>query len=351
MPTPTVSPVAPPAASARAAPHARATTSISSANGAERVPGDEVVDVRQRRDDPALHRLVARLAAVRVDPDHPVGQPAQPPHLLAEQRRASPRSQPSLKITTTAPRATPRCPQRSRNALSASPEPGAAGPVRAPARRPPRSARSGSRCAQRPGDPGQPGADVNTSTRARPARRRDLGVGEPQQRVGVRRHRAGDVDEQHHPPRPGAARGGSRSGPGSPTRRSSSRRVRRASSSPRRAGRRRRDRRRGSRTSSAASSRRIWARSAAVEVGDVAVPQHLGRAGRGPQRSASSSSSAARCRRRLVGAAAATGDGAAALVRVRRAGAGQLAVEPGGEDLVVAGEVVGVAHSVARPAQ
>ena len=41
--------------------------------------------------------------------------------ICAPSRVASPRSQPSEAITTTAPRATPRWPQRSRNALTSSP--------------------------------------------------------------------------------------------------------------------------------------------------------------------------------------------------------------------------------------
>src|SRR3954451_16088866 len=49
----------------------------------ERVPGDEVVAVRQGGDDARLDGLVAGLAAVRIDPPHAVGEPLEPLHLLA----------------------------------------------------------------------------------------------------------------------------------------------------------------------------------------------------------------------------------------------------------------------------
>src|SRR5690625_5199604 len=55
----------------------------------QRVPGHQCVQVRQRRHDPALHRLVAALAGVRVGPHHPVREPGQPGQLLAEQLRVA----------------------------------------------------------------------------------------------------------------------------------------------------------------------------------------------------------------------------------------------------------------------
>src|SRR6266540_4640366 len=51
---------------------------------AETVPGDEVVQVRQRRRHAAGQRRVPGLALVRVHPDHPVRQPAEPAHLFGE---------------------------------------------------------------------------------------------------------------------------------------------------------------------------------------------------------------------------------------------------------------------------
>ena len=69
---------------------------------------------------PCRQRLVARGGLEGVDPDDPVGEAGQALHLLGE-HRTSPRSQPSERMTTTAPRAMPRCPQRSTNSLMASP--------------------------------------------------------------------------------------------------------------------------------------------------------------------------------------------------------------------------------------
>ena len=65
------------------------TTSDSSANVASEWPATKSSHVRQRGDHALLHRLVAGLAAVRVDPDDPVRDPVQPGHLLAEQRRVA----------------------------------------------------------------------------------------------------------------------------------------------------------------------------------------------------------------------------------------------------------------------
>ena len=158
----------------------------------------ELVAVRQRRRDAAA-------APARSRPCRGAGSPTPPggPALatVASARRAptaSPRSQPSLNTTTTAPRAIPRAPQRSRKALSVSPETGAARPVRhllAGADQRPLgvAVRSGSvtRVSRVP--------RVNTSTR--PWRRAVLDqVREPQQRVGVGPHRGGHVDEQHRAP-------------------------------------------------------------------------------------------------------------------------------------------------------
>ena len=43
----------------------------------------------QGREHPLLHRLVAGLAAVRVHPHHPVRDPPEPGHLVAEERRVA----------------------------------------------------------------------------------------------------------------------------------------------------------------------------------------------------------------------------------------------------------------------
>ena len=50
------------------------------------VPRDEVVDMRQDGDDPGLHRQIPGLAAMRIEPDHPVRQAGQTLQLRAEQR-------------------------------------------------------------------------------------------------------------------------------------------------------------------------------------------------------------------------------------------------------------------------
>src|SRR2546423_1093418 len=55
----------------------------------ETVAGDEVVQVRQGGGHPAREGRVAGLAAGRVDPDQPVGQPGQPPQLGGQVRRVA----------------------------------------------------------------------------------------------------------------------------------------------------------------------------------------------------------------------------------------------------------------------
>ena len=49
------------------------------------MPGQELVDRRQRRRHPARERLVARAPLQRVHPDDPVDEPPEPGHLVAEQ--------------------------------------------------------------------------------------------------------------------------------------------------------------------------------------------------------------------------------------------------------------------------
>src|SRR4051812_31684004 len=55
----------------------------------EAVAGDEVVQVRQGGGHPAREGRVAGLAAVRVDPAQPVGQPGQPPQLRGQVGRVA----------------------------------------------------------------------------------------------------------------------------------------------------------------------------------------------------------------------------------------------------------------------
>ena len=56
-------------------------------HGPRRMPGDERVDVRQRGGHPAGQRREPGRGLAWVHPDHPVGEPGQPGHLLAQQRR------------------------------------------------------------------------------------------------------------------------------------------------------------------------------------------------------------------------------------------------------------------------
>ena len=85
------------------------------------VPGDEVVDRAAAPPHPAGQRLVAVAALVRVHPDHaraPAAAAGPSARRAGRCRRAPSRR---CTATTTAPRAVPRWPQRSRNALSTSP--------------------------------------------------------------------------------------------------------------------------------------------------------------------------------------------------------------------------------------
>ena len=169
-------------------------------------------------------------------------------------------SQPSLKMTTTAPRAMPLRPQRRRKTSmpSASLVPPDQSGIASPAAT---IARSASRWRSARVTWVQSGAEVNTSTGA-PL---DEAVSQPEQGVGIGTHRAGDIDEQDDPT-------GSRAAtsmldpPGLPSRVRDSRRVRRASSSPRAAGVRRWPRRRGARGCTRAKSRWRASFSAASRV-------------------------------------------------------------------------------------
>ena len=109
--------------SGRASPrrHARAITSSRLCQRGQAVPGQQVVKMRQGGDDPALHGRVAGLADVRVDPDEPVRQPAQPGELGAEQRGVAALPAVGEDHDDRGRRAAPRRPQRSTNAASTSP--------------------------------------------------------------------------------------------------------------------------------------------------------------------------------------------------------------------------------------
>src|SRR3981081_2834847 len=56
----------------------------------EAMPGDEGVDVGQRRHHAGRERLVPGPGPVRVGPHDPVRQPVQPRHLVTEQARVTP---------------------------------------------------------------------------------------------------------------------------------------------------------------------------------------------------------------------------------------------------------------------
>ena len=175
----------------------------------------------------------------------------------------------------------PRRPQRSRKASSPSPrrvppdQSGTASPAAT-------SARSGSRWRSGRVTWVSRVPRVKTSTGSPVAA---VGVREPEQGVGVGAHRAGDVDQQHDPARPGAAAAPARSGRAPPSGAAARAACARASTAPRR---RRRvpvraagAARAGAARANIAASR---ARSALLSDRDVAVAQHLGRAGLAPAR-------------------------------------------------------------------
>ena len=93
------------------------------------VAGDERVDVRQRRDHPAGARRRSRPRPTR-GLTHTIRCASRASRSISRPTSAgSPRSQPSERITITAPRAIPRRPWRSLNALQRVADAGAAGPV------------------------------------------------------------------------------------------------------------------------------------------------------------------------------------------------------------------------------
>ena len=272
------------------------------------VPGDEVVQMRQGGD-------ASRRAPGRSRPCRRAGSP-RPRRCASRCSRAicspssvvSPRSQPSEKTTTTAPRATraapsgrgtPSAPRRAGCRRSS---PGSRRPAAA-------SACSGSRSRSSRVTRVSRVPSVKTSVAAG-ARAHD-GVREAQQRVGVGLHRAAHVDQQHDPAGPrGAGRGGA-SPHSSPPR--AQRRAHRAPGRPRpRGGRGPAARRAGRRAGrSSASSARSSARSVSTA--------RRGRGGAAPRCPRRSPGSAGRrrpprCRPRSPAAAAWTvaGSGPAA---------------------------------------
>ncbi len=154
--------------------------------------------MRQRRRHPGSDRARSRPCRDAGSPrrrDGPDGPGAPSARRAAA---ASPRSQPSDAITTTAPRAAPRWPHRSRKARRVSPSrvPPLQSGIAAPAAR---SASSGSRTRSCRVTRVSRVPRVNASVVGR--RNAHRGVREPQQPVGVGDHRAADVEQQHEPPR------------------------------------------------------------------------------------------------------------------------------------------------------
>ena len=182
---------------ARAPPGTAATTCSSAAR---LCPLTNASQYGQRGGHAADQRRVARRRLAGVDPDDPVRQPAQPPHRLGHLLRVVGRpavgqhdddraaGQPPPAVVGDEPR---RCPSASR-------VPPAQSEAVAPARA---SAWSGSRHGQLPGEPGQPGGE-DERLRPRPGDRA-LQQRQVDPRVGL--HRAGDVAQQHQPPRPACA--------------------------------------------------------------------------------------------------------------------------------------------------
>ena len=203
---PNVSPASHQPRDLSAARHAFASL-LSTRPAPRRRPGCARPRSRQRTAAPRASRAVSGsvpcLALVRVDPDHRGAPAGDSRAICAPSSAASPRSQPSEAITTTAPRAAP--------CLSGRGTPSSSSPSRVP------PLQSGIAARRRVSSrwPGRGGAAravsrvsrvpvLNTSV----ARGSDLTSAwrEAQQRVGVGRHRAADVHEQHDPAGPGPVR-------------------------------------------------------------------------------------------------------------------------------------------------
>ncbi len=200
-------------------------------------------------------------------------------------------------------------------------QPGAAGPVRR------RRAGPGERLVgvadgELPGEPGQPGGE-DERLRPRPG---DRALQQRQVDPGVGLHRAGDVAEQHQPPRACVRRWACTSRAGSPPVRCAARTVRRRSSrSPRRrVGRVRRLRRSGVLSTSRRTRSRTPASSSAVRSANDVCRSRSSVDGDGQQRprarsSSPSSSTAGRARSRpraVPGCAGRSSGGAGAGARL-----------------------------------
>ena len=280
MPTPTVSPALPPGH--QLVEHITHGDHLHQLRvRRQRVAGHEVVDVRQDRQHPLLHRLVARLAAVRVDPHHAVRDPVQPPHLLGQERGVAPLPAVAEDDDHGAARhAAPAPPVEEEPQRLA--EAGAAGPVGhgARRRRPARARRRGSASARVRWVRRVPTVKVSTtppasrapwvkrcasrsSESAYPLIEPDTSISSTTRRGLVPRRRQAIS-------------------PGSPIRRRLARSVREASTSPRCQDWCRAVRRRGGRGRSRANIADSRCFSAAVRRRDVAVAQHLGVAGHRP---------------------------------------------------------------------
>ena len=278
VPTPTVSPARPPAEQlGQHLTHVRSPPSAPRSVARE-CPATKSSTYGSAATHPALHRLVAGLAAVRVHPDHAVREPAQPRHLLAEQRRVA-------ALPAVAEDHDDRA--AGHPALAPAVEEGLAAPRPAGCRRTSRgrvrpaaaSARSGSRRRSARVTRVSRVPSVNTSVDAGAAPHHD--VGEAQQRVGV-----GSSSRTRRPAaRPRGRRDRSR-------RRQHARLAvgaqRRAQGAPGvggaapGGGRRRRDGRVGGRGAAARTGPRRCVALGQRQLGDVAVAQHLGAPRRWP---------------------------------------------------------------------
>ncbi len=254
----------------------------------------------------------------------------------------SPVSHPSERMTTTAPRAKPRCPHRSRNSRNPSPSrvpPDQSGMAAATAR----IAVSGSRWRIGSVTRVSRVPRVNTSVGVPLPAGGD--VGEAQQHVGVAGHGAADVDQQHHPSRPvtrGPCGGGGRARP-----RTAAARARCGAGRSPRVGPDPSGGCGGSRRAcaNAASSRCSSARSRSSRSRDVAVAQQLlarRLAGDGAARRPRARPRRWRVTARCPRAPAAPSCDPAAH---HRPSGDRQPVEEGGEHAVVAVEVVGPAST------
>jgi hypothetical protein len=159
------------------------------------VAGHQIVDGGQGSDHSPGDGRVAGLATVGVDPHDVVREIRQSPHLVTEQGGVAPFPPVGANDHRCAAGDAPLSPPVKKG-LQRLPQPGPAAPVRYRGfRRPQRQARVAK--AKLAGDPGQPGADREDL--GRPGGHPDSRVGEPDQPLGVGRHRAADVEQEDEP--------------------------------------------------------------------------------------------------------------------------------------------------------